>query len=55
MPPEQEPPSKPAESRREREDPAVLTLVDLFDRMDREAFYRALDYRDNYYRPDTKG
>ena len=54
LPPEQEPPNQPIESNREPDDSEVLTLVDLFDRIDRAAFHRALDHRDNHYRPPAK-
>jgi hypothetical protein len=44
---EQEPEHQPADLQHEPDSSDVLTLVDLFDQMDRAAFQRALDSRDN--------
>ena len=48
---EQEPEHQPADLQHEPDGSDVLTLVDLFDQMDRAAFQRALDSRDNTPHP----
>lgn len=46
MPTPEEPGDTPAEPSGESEAGAVLSLVDYFDKIDRDAFRRALEYRD---------
>ena len=45
----EEPSQSPAERDSEREAPETVSLVDLFDQLDRDAFRRALRQRDSVY------
>ena len=46
---QEEPGDKPAESETKRDSPETVSLVDLFDQLDRAAFERSLNQRDSVY------
>ena len=46
----EEPSELPADADPEREACDTVSLVDLIDQFDRDAFHRALKYRDSVYR-----
>ena len=45
----EEPGDKPAESQISKDSPETVSLVDLFDQLDRAAFERSLNQRDSVY------
>jgi hypothetical protein len=45
----EQPNGLPAQADPEREPRETVSLVDLFDQMDRDAFRRALEHRDSVY------
>jgi hypothetical protein len=47
--PRDEPRNEPAEPSSRHESSEAMSLVDYFDQMDRDAFRRALEYRDSYF------